>query len=119
MHYLFTGHIDGGRMLRETVDGVFKKLGDNVGYGPPRLHDGKRQPIGRFSCMRGPRAAQARLNVPEWLGWESTVGGPARDFIHLVPGEEFAQRLAQYSARLSLLMLPRWPEGSRPAGLAD
>ena len=38
LHYLFTGHIDASRAPGDALLSG-KPLGDDVGYGPPRLHD--------------------------------------------------------------------------------
>jgi hypothetical protein len=38
LHYLFTGELDAGRPPADALLGG-RELGDDMGYGPPRLHD--------------------------------------------------------------------------------
>jgi hypothetical protein len=65
LHYLFTGHIDASHSPGDVLMNG-DALGDDVGYGPARLHDEKQtQEFARFLKSIDPARLQERVNYQE------------------------------------------------------
>jgi hypothetical protein len=80
-HYLFTGHIDAAKAPGDALL-TGEELGDDLGYGPARLHDEKEtQDFARFLNALDVARLQERLNYKEMsrLGVYSMPMGPGSD----------------------------------------
>jgi Domain of unknown function (DUF1877) len=65
LHYLFTGHIDASNAPGDALL-TGESIGDNVGYGPARLHDETAtREFGRFLETVDVARLQARVNLRE------------------------------------------------------
>jgi hypothetical protein len=81
LHYLFTGHIDDAKAPGDALL-TGEELGDDVGYGPARLHDEKEtQDFARFLNALDVARLQERLNYKEMsrVGVYSMPMGPGSD----------------------------------------
>jgi hypothetical protein len=77
LHYLFTGHVDASNA---PGDGLMtgESLGEDVGYGPPRLHDAAAvRGFAGFLQAQAVERLQARVNFAEMnrLGVYGLPGG--------------------------------------------
>ncbi|MGA8496213.1 MAG: DUF1877 family protein [Xanthobacteraceae bacterium] len=80
-HYLFTGHVDDAKAPGDALL-TGEELGDDVGYGPARLHDEKEtQDFARFLNVLDVARLQERLNYREMsrVGVYSMPMGPGSD----------------------------------------
>jgi hypothetical protein len=80
-HYLFTGHIDDAKAPGDALL-TGEELGDDLGYGPARLHDEREtQDFARFLNALDVARLQERLNYREMLrvGVYSMPMGPGSD----------------------------------------
>jgi hypothetical protein len=81
LHYLFTGHIDGSKAPGDALL-TGEELGDDLGYGPARLHDEKEtQNFARFLSPLDAARLQERVNYREMsrMGVYSMPMGPGSD----------------------------------------
>jgi Domain of unknown function (DUF1877) len=68
LHYLFTGQVDDAQAPGDALL-TGEELGDDVGYGPPRLHDeNETRDFARFLSALDVARLQERLNYREMLG---------------------------------------------------
>ena len=64
LHYLFTGEIGPAKSPADALMSG-EELGEDLGYGPPRLHDAQAtRGIGEFLGTLTPQELQARINLP-------------------------------------------------------
>jgi hypothetical protein len=81
LHYLFTGHIDASKAPGDALL-TGEELGDDVGYGPARLHDEKEtQDFARFLAGSDVARLQGLVNYREMsrAGIYSMPMGPGSD----------------------------------------
>jgi Domain of unknown function (DUF1877) len=81
LHYLFTGHIDASNAPGDALL-TGEDLGEDVGYGPARLHDEtKTREFGHFLATLDLAQLQARVNFQKMarLGVYSMPMGPRSD----------------------------------------
>lgn len=80
-HYLMTGHVDTSSAPGDALL-TGEPLGEDVGYGPARLHDERQtREFGRFLETQDPARLRARVNAREMhrLGVYPTPMGQDRD----------------------------------------
>jgi hypothetical protein len=64
LHYLFTGEVDGGTPPADALLGG-RELGDDMGYGPPRLHEpAAASAFARFLAPLTVAELQRRIDLP-------------------------------------------------------
>jgi hypothetical protein len=112
LHYLFTGEVDGGIPPADALLGG-RELGDDLGYGPPRLHEpAATAAFARFLAPLTVADLERRIDLPrmralEIYGCEDADEGSAEeirgDIAHYFPLlQSFVANAAQSGSGLMM-----------------